>query len=361
MPYYRIRLKRPFSEWLLRAAFIVYIVVCVTAYFQYEVPWIKGQSSVRIGPDSDSYWAAVTAARDGTGESLVSLAQNLLGPVLLGLILRNGFAVMCFNIGLFVLAMKIAGSITGVNKTIFGSLILLNAVLLPALVTLNKEILALFAAVLTAKYVLSSRRPTLLFAATLIVSFLTRWEQTAIFILYLLIEHSPLRFRPKLALGLLVGGLSIGYPLMFSILQIDPHMFDWILHDANTILRLNSIQDAGGFFIVVVPKIFMAIAGRLATPWVYWSGDFLKDEFQDPQQDIFQPLGCLAFLLVIAYALLKRRLQLKNPLPMLIILTLVIAAVTPFIQPRYTYPAYVLLCLEIARSKNRSCPPPESA
>lgn len=350
MPRFRMRFKRPYSQWLLIAVFILYTAVCVTAYLQYEVPWIKGESSVRIGADSDGYWREVTAARTGTGESLVTLGSNLLGPVLLGQLLGNGFAVMCFNISLFVLAMKIAGSIPGVHKTLFGFLILLNVVLLPALATLNKEILALFAAVLTAKYVLSSRRSILFLAATLGVSLMARWEQAAILILFLLLMHSPLRSRPKLALGLLVCSISVLYPLIFrSIFHVDPQVFNDLIQNANTILRLNNIQAAGGFFIVILPKIFMSIAGRLATPWIYWNGSFLKEGIQDPQQDIFQPLGSLAFLLIFAYALLKRKLQLNKPLPMLIALTLVITAVTPFIQPRYLYPAYVLLCLEIAR------------
>jgi hypothetical protein len=359
LPRFRVRLARPVSQWLLIVVFMLYAEMGVIIYFQYVQPWIHGESVVRIGADSDRYWDAVDSARAGTGESLVSVTSNFLGPVLLGLLLHNGFAVMCFNIGLFVFAMKIAGSIPGVNKTIFGYLMLFNAELLPSLTTLNKEILALFAAVLTAKYLLSDRRSTLLLALTLLVSFLARWEQAAILILFLLLQHSPLRFRPKLALGLIVCGLSVIYPLGFRVLHIDPHIFDYLLQNANTIIRLNSIQASGGFVIVVLPKIFMTMAGRLATPWFYWSGDFLKDHLQDPQQDIFQPLGCLAFLLVFAYAILKKKLQLKRPLPMLIVLTMVISAVSPFIQPRYLYAGYILLCLEIAGSQVPLEPTPD--
>jgi hypothetical protein len=286
-------------------------------------------------------------------DDLVTLSANFLGPVLVGLMLHNGFAVMCFNIGLFALAMKVAGSIEGVNKTVFGYLILLNAELLPTLITLNKEILALFAAVLSAKYALSAARRFVLLLATLVVCFLARWEQALILIVYLLIAHSPLRFRPKLTLGALICSISVAYPMAFRIFEVDPHIFDWLLKDANTILRLNSIQDAGGFFVVVVPKIFMSIAGRLASPWSYWSGAFLKEGFEDPQQQIFQPLGCLVSLILFAYAIVKGKLALKSPLSMLIAVTLIISAIPPFIQPRYLYPAYVFLCLEIARSLGR--------
>ncbi len=354
IPRYRFSLRRPASEWILIGTFFLYTALSAYTYFAYVEPWIRGATAIRIGADSDRYWDAVIAARNGNGEALITLESNFLGPVLIGLLMGNGFVVFCFNSLLFVTAMKVAGSIQGVNKTVFGWLVLLNAELLPSLTTLNKEILALFAAVLTAKYLLAPRRSIALLGLTLVMSFLARWEQAVVLLLFLVLAHTALRTRPKLTLLLLVIGMSVGYPLVFSIFHVDPAIFDYLLQGANTIVRMNSIQAAGGFFLVVVPKIFMTMAGRLGQPWVYWSGDFLKDGLLDPQQEIFQPLGCLAFLGVFAYACLRRKLPLRRPIPMLIALTLIVSALPPFIQPRYLFAAYVLLCLVIARQPQES-------
>jgi hypothetical protein len=217
---------------------------------------------------------------------------------------------------------------------------------------LNKEILVLFASVVTAKYVISTRKSILFFMTALGVSFLVRWEQALIFVLFVSLMRSPLRPRPKLMLGSVIFGLSILYPLIFHIFGIDPEIFSYLGEGANTILRLNNLQASGGFFIVVLPKIFMNMAGNLGQPWLYWSGDFMKGGFTDPQQQLFQPLGCLAFLLVFAYAISKRKLQLSRPFIMLMVLTMIVTAITPFIQPRYLYAAYVFLCLELAMPRH---------
>jgi hypothetical protein len=97
----------------------------------------------------------------------------------------------------------------------------------------------------------------------------------------------------------------------------------------------------------------MSMAGRLAQPWNYFNGQFASEGFSDVQQQIFQPLGCLAMLIVFSWAVLKGRFVLKSPVVFLVAITLIVSAVAPFIQPRYLYGAYVLLALELAHSGER--------
>ena len=55
-------------------------------------------------------------------------------------------------------------------------------------------------------------------------------------------------------------------------------------------------------------------------------------------------------LLVIAYC--KGKLNPGRPVALLIIIYLLVVAVTPFVQPRYNYFVYVLLCLELAKKED---------
>ena len=344
----RLLRQRPASEWLLVGTLSVYLLACLWIYFAYVQPWIAGITEIRIGADSDHYWEVIRQMSTGGSTNLVSLTGNFLGPVLLGATLKTGFAVMCFNVLVFGLAMKVAASIPQLNKALFGFLMLANAELLPALTTLNKEIFALLASVLIAKYFYSDRPSKLLLLFAVVASIAARWEQAMILLLFIAIRHSPLRTRPKLTLALLIGLITVTYPVAFRVLGVDPEIFAGILENGNLIVKLNSIQSAYGFPVVVLPKMLMTVAGKLAKPSYLLQGEFLQGDFADPQQDIFQPLGCAAFLIVLAWCAFKRRLTLRKPLIVLSAITMIITAVTPFIQPRYTYGTYVWLCVELA-------------
>jgi hypothetical protein len=342
--------QRSTSQWLLIATLLVYFAGCIVVYFRFVEPWVNGDSTVRVGADSDRYWDAVKLAQeDSSSSQLVTLGANFLGPVILGLLLKTGFTVMCFNFLLFWIALKVASSIEGVNSTVFGFLMVLNAELLPALTTLNKEILALLAAVLTAKYIYSGRRSIFLLLCTLVVSLLVRWEQLLIFVFFLLLMRSPLRHRPKLALATLVAALTVIYPLMFRIFGIDPSVFYYLIADAGLIVRLDTIQAAYGFPIVLPIKVLMLLAGRLVQPGFYAEGAFFKPHYVDFQQELSQPLGCIAILVVFTVALFKGKMRPQRRVALFSLISLIVASVAPFIQPRYAYPVYVLLSLELAK------------
>ena len=343
--------KRTLPEWLFWGLLFLFSGICMLIYFQYVAPSITGKTEIRIGADSDHYWDAVEAAQADNGRSLISVTGNFLGPVTIGRILHTGFAVMCFNFVLLSISWKVVTSIPRVNKAIFGFLLLANVELLPSLTTLNKEILTLLASALTAKYLYSSNRPKILLVILLTVSTLSRWEQSAFLLLLLAIQHSPLKNRPWTTILLLVALITIGYPFAFQIFGVDPSIFDAILEGSNTIVKLNSIQNSFGFPLVVIPKIAMLMVGRLAQLQFYTANSGLASGFQDPQQEIFQPLGCFATVALFTYAAWTGRMKPTCPVPLLIVITLIATAATPFIQPRYLYGVYVLLCIEIARTR----------
>lgn len=352
--------RRSWLEWALVWTLILYVFVCVCVYFVYVQPWINGDIETRIGADSDRYWDAVKVYQQGGKSSLISLTGNLIGPILEALVFQNGFFVMCCNVLLFASAMKIAGSIAHVNKAKFGFLVLMCPELLPTLATLNKEIFALLAGVATAKYLYSEKRSKRLLIFAMIVSIFARWEQVAILLLALLLSSGIFRSRPKVAITTLVLIITVAYPLTFTILGIDMSMFDWILDGANTIVKLDTIQLQYGFPIVVIPKIIMMMGGRLIQPAFLFSDELVHDIYQDPQQSVFQPLGCLTYFIVLIALILTKRASLYRPVPFFSAVTLVTCAASPFVQPRYLYGIYIMICIDLARPRELGYNRPQS-
>jgi hypothetical protein len=54
-------------------------------------------------------------------------------------------------------------------------------------------------------------------------------------------------------------------------------------------------------------------------------------------------------LIVLAYVIVRGRFRLDRPLIHLTVIYFICTAINPFIQPRYIFPSYVLLALEMSR------------
>ena len=265
----RLLRLRALDEWLFWASMFAIFALCLYLCFRYVEPSIAGLSEIRIGADSDHYWEAVDLQRSGNGKTLVSFTGNFLGPTLIGLVFQTGFGVLCFNFGLLALAWKTAEGIPYLRKAVFGLLLVANAEIIPSLATLNKEILTLFASVLTVLYLTSQKRSWLLLFSLLSISIIALWEQAVFLFMLLGIEHSRLRRHPWTTIFLLTILITVGYPFAFQLLGIDPATFDDILAGANTVRILNSLQNSFLFPLVVLPKIAMLTLGRLAQQQFY--------------------------------------------------------------------------------------------
>ncbi|WP_158751878.1 hypothetical protein [Acidobacterium sp. S8] len=258
---------------------------------------------------------------------------------------------MGFNLILFAISLKVAASIPKVKIAVVGFLFLANAQLLLALTTLNKEIFALLGGVLTAKYLYSEKRSKLMLAVVILVSAVARWEQVAILILFLVFDSFLFRRRPWLGVLILVAAITLIYPFAFRILGIDPHALDWLMEDAPTLIWINTVQQAFGFPLVVILKIFMLLTGQLHSPqfydWNKWWDKFISDA----QNWLLLPLGCLAYTIVFTVALYTKRMKLNRPVGLFCVLTLIICAAPPFTQPRYIYAIYTMICIDLARPR----------
>jgi hypothetical protein len=336
--------------WLL----CLYLAFCWGCYFVWEQPRLNHDNYVRFGADSPTYWDAVKyRSEHADTDNLVSFSGNLLGPVMIGVVFRNGIAVATFNILLFFIAVEIACTIPGVDRYRLVLLLALCSETAPALVTLNKEILVLFSTLLLAKYVTSERRSLLLLSVVLVVSLFARWEQIALILLFLFLQRKGSIFErnPKFAIGTVIAMLTVLYALIARLPGTGLAAFTQYTKNANTIAKLDKIQENFGFPLVLGPKILMNLLGELLRPWTF-VGEYAQLGWGDIHSIFIIPLFSIAMctLLVIAYR--QGKLNPHRPIAFLIIIYAITTAVTPFVQPRYNYFAYVLLALEIARKED---------
>jgi hypothetical protein len=63
------------------------------------------------------------------------------------------------------------------------------------------------------------------------------------------------------------------------------------------------------------------------------------------------PLFSIALVTVLVIAYRMGRLNPRRPVGLVVLIYLIVTAVTPFVQPRYNYFVYVLLCLELAKKE----------
>jgi hypothetical protein len=290
---------------------------------------------------------------------LVSFGGSALGPVTMALIGRNVFGVALINGFLFLLITWWAGMIPGVRREVFLILMAVEPQLLPTLMTLNKEILALSGLVSFAAYIYSRQanagqkgNKTLLFAG-LIFSALARWEQALVPLWYLVIEsqRSPVRGKPWRATALLLLLCSIGWTLGVTVLHLDLGGFIVAVEGGGTVAKLYAIQAKGGFFLVALPRIIMNLAGRWVIPTYFLSGYWTEDFNGNLQNQFIGILSSLCMLIVVGYTIVRGRFRLGRPLIHLTLIYFIYTSINPFIQPRYIYPGYVLLAMELSRRK----------
>jgi hypothetical protein len=355
IPFLSLLLEpRPLKKWLMIWLLCLYLAFCWGCYFVWEQPRLNHDNYVRFGADSPTYWDAVKyRSEHADTDNLVSFTGNLLGPVLIGVVFRNGIAVATFNILLFFIAVEIACTIPGVDRYRLVLLLALCSETAPALVTLNKEILVLFSTLLLAKYVTSERRSLLLLSVVLVVSLFARWEQIALILLFLFLQRKGSIFErnPKFAIGTVIAMLTVLYALIARLPGTGLAAFTQYTKNANTIAKLDKIQENFGFPLVLGPKILMNLLGELLRPWTF-VGEYAQLGWGDIHSIFIIPLFSIAMctLLVIAYR--QGKLNPRRPIAFLIIIYAITTAVTPFVQPRYNYFAYVLLALEIARKED---------
>lgn len=355
IPFLSLLLEpRPLKKWIYMWSFCLYLVACMACFFAFEQPRLNHETYIRFGADSPTYWEAVEyRGEHRENVSLVTFTGNLLGPVSLGLLLKSGFAVACFNIFLFFIAIEIACTIPGMDRYRLILLLFLAAETPPALVTLNKEIFVLFSTLLLCKYIYSQRKSWTLLAIVLVASLFARWEQIAIILIFLFLRRKGSFFRrhPRIAISSVIAVLTVAYGLVARIPHSGLGAFTQYANGANTIVKLNAIQAHFGFPLVLIPKIILDLMGELLRPWRF-IGEIALFGIGDLHSTIIIPFFSIALIVLLVMAYRRGMLNPHRPIAMLMTIYIIMNAMTPFVQPRYNYFVYVLLCVELSRKED---------
>ncbi len=351
LPKFRVSLpKQRMHEWITWWIVLCGIVASVAAFFYFVDPALKGETNLRIGADSAFYlWAAGLRPDNPYGtdfeptRGIIELSSNLLGPLLIAVSLRNNFLILCFDYLLLFGTVWCFASSRPINASLFVFLLLLNPAILVSILTVNKEILAIFSTALFCYYLARGRKSKLLLAGIVLVSLLARWEHLLVVILFLLVTRGGFfnRHRALTLIGV-IAGISIIYPILAAtsayIAAFQPEDLT-----GNTIVRLTGWQSKGLYFAAVIPKIALNL----------YAG-FLSSVRQDPT-DIYNrfvvPWASILNLVVTAWFLLRRKFRLSDDMLYFAALYAVLMAVSPFASLRYSLPVYVILCYSVTSLK----------
>ena len=344
---------KPLNSWVAIGVVVLAILICWGSFLSFVEPGFEGHSTPTIDADSTTYYeiaGILPANPEFEGAQLVTFGGNLLGPVLVAKILRKPVFVTLFNFFLLSLMVHIASHIPEVRRRYFLLLFFLNAESVVSLVTLNKEIFSAVGVVAFIAFIAVKTHRKRFFLVALIFSIMARWEQLAIILLYALLEcrYSPFRHRHKLALLFVLAILTVTYTAILRYSGLDLSGFLAVAESSGVVARLDNIQANFGLPLVILPKALMNLFNRLLSPAYFVSNDFLTADFNALQTNIIIHLHSIAMLALAGVALIKHRLGVSRPIPYLIYLYVMITSVSPFIQPRYEFPVYALLCLQLS-------------
>jgi hypothetical protein len=149
------------------------------------------------------------------------------------------------------------------------------------------------------------------------------------------------------------------------VYQLVPNVIAGLLVQAqagHTIWILDTIQGFFGFPLVLFPKVLLNVMGRFITP-SYFVHNYWNEDFTNWHDQIFLQVHEVLITLLLVILFITKRLPAKDPAVYLMYLYLILTAVNPMVNPRYEYPAYVLLCLQASkffklRSTPKSLPAP---
>lgn len=346
--------KAPAKRWATLFGLGLYLLACAFLFLQYVGPSVMGENQLRIGADTDTYMAASKALSSGGSNAaslpvLISFQGQILGPVLEGALTGTAANIALANALLFIIGLTYASRLPGVQLESFLPLIVINPITTISILTLNKEIFATLSIILFIRYLANGHRGRILLGVSLFTGLLARWQHPLIMLLFLGMEHrrSPLRNRHRMGTLAVIGCITVIWPLLLRTGVVEMASLLDVAENAQSasLPVLNQIQASFGFPLVLVPKI---VGNLFGVPWKVL-GDLLGGtDYSDIQVRLVSPMQNLLSLALFLYAGYRGILKLRRPLTYLMVLYIIVSAASPIFQPRYEYPVYVLLCLDIA-------------
>jgi hypothetical protein len=354
-----------YKRFFEHSTLFLYTAIIFIFFVEYMDPFLENKSFLRWGADSLIYLNIAKFGADSSMEESSSFI-NTIGPVLIAKLLNNNnLAITVFNYLLFLLSVFLLSSIENVNKIRLRLLIIANPMMLVSIASISKEIIgftiiSIFLYLLYQETdkdkVLQKRWAAIIF----IGSFLVRWQMAFIIGIFFLCKNvfTGSRFTKcrSFSILLLILFLSITYPI-FRSAGLTGEAEAWSVTERGpslgTIYILNDLQNNYMYFLSFIPKILMNLVLIDSTIPDRIAEGATEYGYIDVYNLYIVPFHTIMTVITLFIIVLKqRKLMLDKNSHYLYIIYSLIIALSPFIQPRYFFPAYAILCLE-ASLKNQ--------
>jgi len=334
------------ASWLLMLAMAAYLCICAVLFVQWIDPSLNGRTDQHIAADSSTYLYMADVLREGLNDPFVlaalsSFPNTLWMPVLFALALKSTVLMALANLLLFWISIQLFRRTSNIDVGLFLFLLLLNPTTTVSLLSVNKEILDMFAVALFC-YFLSTGRKWALWIA-LLIAFINRYEVCVTMMAFLLIRSrlNPWRNRRATTLIMLTFILTICLPVL-AARTLTSRFYE--AREGGVIAFLDTLEMHYMFALAVIPKILEDMFGELLnfSHWAQYSVDDLANSYILA----FNNLANVMVLLVLAW---KRSMKISSEWIYLCWTAAIFMAVSLVIQPRYFYFCFVLLCFQAAQ------------
>lgn len=336
---------RKISFWLLLGLLGIYCLLCAVIFLQWVNPSLTGKSDQRIAADSGTYIYMADGLRDGRAEpwvyaALASFPNTLWMPVLLAFAIPNTFWMAGLNLAIFGTSIQLFRKTAAISTGLFVALLVLNPTTTISILSVNKEIVDLFAVAIFC-FGLARKRKWMICVA-LFLSLLNRYEVCLAMMVLLFVQSrfNPLRRHRNATVAIFVVLLTILLPAFAS--HALSNRFEEA-SNAGLIAVLDGLEMHYLFFLAVVPKVLEAMFGELlnSSHWAQYSSDDLANSYI-----LF--LSNLSFFAAILALIVKKQFTIRSDWMYFAVLGAILMSVSLVIQPRYYYYCYVLICFQVA-------------
>lgn len=327
----------------------VYALLAIAFFFVIGDRMLDGESSIQFFADSHTYELAAIELRDLSPLELVAYNPNYFGPItILNLFQGNRWCILVLNLLIFAASTRLIVKAVPLNEKLFITLLALNPMTFSSLLSVNKEIFSLLTVALVVYGI--EKKNILALLMSLVISFLVRWQLTlfVVALLGLLSPLNPFRQRRIFVFFFLLFAISIIYRIglssIFSHVNAVAEVGSESWEGSGVIGRLLDVQNAGGYFLVFIPKVLHAMFAIL------W---YIRLLFNPPEGEFYNyvvvMLHSLVTLIVFIWMIACCRLTFKNNILYFSVIYLLLFGLTPIYAPRYFYPVFVFLCIMVTQ------------
>lgn len=336
------------------ALLVIYTIFALIFFNMFVNPYLQGENELKWAADSLTYLNMASYIDEYT--SLVQIGANALGPVMIARLFgNNNFLIAIFNYLLFIFSYWILINTFKVDRLNLLLLFLATPMLFVSILTLNKEILGFFVVSMFTCAIQKNKNRFLIFLI-LFFSIFVRWQLFFTMFLFLIFQKfSSGYIRRIVILASIIMIISLVYPIFHnffdvqSILNLDMNISEQTTKSGFIIL-LNDLQNRYMFFLAVIPKIMYNLFADANK--IYFSITELNTlDYTDIYNNFIIPLHCVVMVFIVLNLANQKKLDVLSNNIYLFLFYSIIFSLSPYVQPRYFFPIYPLLCLEISKRK----------